>query len=176
MFIHFLDNFVDTRVLHLRDKAFAIGLIRFKPSIFYISIWAYLKTLGTDYAAQGREHHFDTGLARAIDVIVRQTNLSRDMAAKKLENNNMNVLATIYEEAGPKEAKKDEKDERTLNQRMYAEYRTFLDDASRRHTVEKEEGERRSSYALAAREENAEKIPGCLCCGLGGGGYQKPNE
>ena len=112
-----------------------------------------IEDLRSKYAAQGREHLFEIGLARAIDVIVRQTSLSRELAAEKLENNGMNVLATIYEATGCVGNKKDVKDERTLNQRMYAEYRAFLDDASRTHAAAKEESERRSQYAMAARAE-----------------------
>ena len=108
-----------------------------------------IEDLRQKYEQSGRGRHFDEGLARAIDIIVRQTDLSRASAAEGLERNKLNVLATIREAAGCPADETPIADTRTLNQRMYAEYRGFLDDASRKHTIEKEKRERREN-ALSA--------------------------
>ena len=108
-----------------------------------------IEDLRKRYAQEGKAQRFEDGLSRAIDMITRQTSLSRSEAAERLEINDLNVLATIFEAAGCTGARKSETDERSLHQRMYAEYRSMLDDASRRHTVAKEEREKMKRIAVA---------------------------
>ena len=119
-----------------------------------------IEDLRKRYAQEGKGQHFEDGLSRAVDMITRQTSLSRSEATERLEVNDLNVLATIFEAAGCTGAKKTATDERSLHQRMYAEYRTMLDDASRKHTMAKEEGERmkRAAAARMMARERADEL------------------
>ena len=100
------------------------------------------------YQREGKSQHFEDGLSKAVDMITRQTSLSREEAAERLEMNGLNVLATIFEATGCTGRRKSESDNRSLHQRMYAEYRSMLDDASRRHTTAKVDAERRKRMAV----------------------------
>jgi len=98
---------------------------------------------------------FESGLVRALDIIVGQTDLSRTAAAERLEENNMNVLQTIREATGSTEHKEEVSDTRSLNQRMYAEYRGFLDEASRKHAAAKEQRERVTRAVTILQERHS---------------------
>lgn len=74
----------------------------------------------------------DTNIDTFINLITRQTELSYDEAKTRLENNNLNYIKVIEEYYGICK-KKSEDTSLTVNQKIYKEIRSVMDDAAYRY-------------------------------------------
>jgi hypothetical protein len=70
------------------------------------------------------------------NIIMRQTNYTKEECITKLKLHNNNIINIISEYIGIE--KKNTKKNTTTNQMIYNEFRTFLDDASNKYRYKKE--------------------------------------
>ena len=79
----------------------------------------------------GKEAEFDRRLGLMADVVMRQTTLTREAAELALEKNKFSIEKAIMSqtESVPQEAKPS----KSLNQNLFTEFRSFLDDAAQNH-------------------------------------------
>jgi hypothetical protein len=89
-----------------------------------------------------------------INLVMRQTNYDKDVIIEKLEVNNNNYLAVIkeYIMQDKKEMKKDEN--KSTNQKIMSEIRTFMDDVNNQHAKRKRYNERMIYYQQLQAEKN----------------------
>lgn len=87
---------------------------------------------------------FEASLKEYCGVVMRQTDYNEDKAMAKLIEHDLNVFAIVKEYLGVKD--KPEHDTRTTNQKVFGEFRKFLDDASARF------------YEQRDKEHNKKKI------------------
>jgi hypothetical protein len=81
----------------------------------------------------------DNSLEHDVGIIMRQTDYDNDTAISKLNEFNMDIMLVIKDFMNIPE--KPIGITKTINQRMFDEFRTFLDDASIAHSLKKEENE-----------------------------------
>ena len=86
----------------------------------------------------GKEEAFDRRLDRLLDLIMRQTDYDRDEALDNLERNGLSVERTLVAYGGETEESPDASPQRSLNQTMFGEFRSFLDSAAITHNRKKE--------------------------------------
>ncbi len=77
----------------------------------------------------------DIELDENIAIIIRQTDLTEEDAKKRLENHNGNYVKVLEEYYG---IKKTSTKPSTINQQIYKEIRTVMDDAAFRFYKERE--------------------------------------
>tara|TARA_B100001059_G_C17550961_1_gene435236 strand:+ start:122 stop:532 length:411 start_codon:yes stop_codon:yes gene_type:complete len=89
-----------------------------------------------------------------INLVMRQTNYDKDVIIEKLEVNNNNYLAVIkeYIMQDKKEMKKEEN--KSTNQKIMSEIRTFMDDVNNQHAKRKRYNERMIYYQQLQAEKN----------------------
>lgn len=75
---------------------------------------------------------------------MRQTDYDEEKAMTKLVEHDLNVMAVVREFLGVVE--KQEVDNRTTNQKVFGEFRKFLDDASAKFYRERELEQQRQQY------------------------------
>ena len=90
-----------------------------------------------------------------INLVMRQTNYDKETIVEKLEANNNNYLAVIkeYIVQDKKERKKEEN--KSTNQRIMSEIRTFMDDVNNQHAKRKRYNERMMYYQQLQAEKKA---------------------
>lgn len=75
----------------------------------------------------------------SIALIIRQTNYNEDEAKSKLIEHNNNYLEVIKNYMNPSNNKPSiNNNKKTTNQLMYGEFRTLMDDASKKYRIKKE--------------------------------------
>jgi len=106
------------------------------------------------YEKQGALDFFEQGIDDACNRIMRQTDYSRDVALDKIKEHNMDIMSVVREWMGVESI---QKKERSSNQMVFDEFRSFLDDASINHYKKKELEQAQQEYVrqmrLAARAE-----------------------
>ncbi len=86
-------------------------------------------------------------------IVMRQTDYDEETAINKLKEHNNDVLAVIKEYLGPKK----EIDKcKSINQMIYGEIRTLMDDAAATYRVKKELEERKQQAIQRALRERSE--------------------
>jgi hypothetical protein len=76
-----------------------------------------------------------TNIDDLTDMVMRQTNYTYDESLEKIKYHNFDIVKVINEYLGV--MSKPKKNSST-NQMMYSEFRKFLDDASEKHRIKKE--------------------------------------
>lgn len=90
-------------------------------------------------------------------MVTRQTNLSLDEAKQKLKENNYNYITIIKNEMG---IIKKEKDVGTINQTIYKEIRTLMDDGCKNYRQKQEYIEKMQNHLNNIKKKNPlENIP-----------------
>jgi len=97
---------------------------------------------------------------KLCEVIMRQTTYDKETALNKLREHNHNILEVIREFMGPSKVLKETN--KTTNQKVYGEFRKFLDDASIRYNRKKLLNEKRKEfiYQQALKEYERRKKEG----------------
>lgn len=90
--------------------------------------------LRAKWAEAGEEKEFDARFTKMAEVVMRQTNFSLEQAKCALEASNFSIERAILSFHDGPNPKRDEKPKRSLNQTLFAEFRTFLDQASNAHS------------------------------------------
>ena len=81
---------------------------------------------------------------KLCEVVMRQTTYDKETSLNKLREHNHNILEVIREFMGPSKVKKEEN--KTTNQKVYGEFRKFLDEASIRYNRKKIIEEKRKEF------------------------------
>lgn len=106
------------------------------------------------FESKNQIERFESGLKEACGVIMRQTDYSEEKSLEKLKEHDLNVVSVVHEYLGVKSVEK--KDERSTNQKVFGEFRKFLDDASNAHYKKQEAEQQRQEYI--SRLEAAKRI------------------
>ena len=77
-------------------------------------------------------------LEEQIELIMRQTNYTKETAEQKLKDHTGDILNVIREYMGPSRVIKPCSNMRSVNQQIYKEIRGMMDDASKAHEAKKE--------------------------------------
>jgi len=96
------------------------------------------------FESRNQLDRFEAGLKESCGVIMRQTDYDEEKAMTKLVEHDLNVMAVVKEFLGVVE--KQEVDNRTTNQKVFGEFRKFLDDASAKFYRERELEQQRQQY------------------------------
>ena len=91
---------------------------------------------------------FEQGIDDACEKIMRQTDYSREVSFQKLKEHDMDIMAVVRQWMGVETI---QKPDRTSNQMIFDEFRTFLDDASRDYYKRKEQEKAREEYIQRIR-------------------------
>jgi hypothetical protein len=92
---------------------------------------------------------FEQGINDACDKIMRQTDYTKDVSLEKLKQHNMEIMSVVREWMGVETIKKPE---RTSNQMVFDEFRSFLDEASSNYYKRKEMQKAQEEYVQRMRE------------------------
>lgn len=76
-------------------------------------------------------------LQEKIDIVCRQTDYTQEKALEKLTTHNNNTIDVIKEYLGSVTTEK--KQPKTLNQKIYSEIRTFMDNVNTQYELRKQE-------------------------------------
>jgi hypothetical protein len=77
-------------------------------------------------------------------MVTRQTELSLEKAKEKLKDNKYDYMTVIKNEMGIQ--KKNDKDSRTINQKIYKEIRTLMDDGCKSYRAKQEYEKKKQEY------------------------------
>lgn len=77
-------------------------------------------------------------------MVRRQTELSLEEAKNKLKENNYDYMSVIKNEMGIE--KKNDRDSRTINQKIYKEIRTLMDDGCKSYRAKQEYEKKKQEY------------------------------
>lgn len=104
----------------------------------------------------GKETEFDRRLGLMADVVMRQTTLSREAAELALEKNKFSIEKAILSQT--EVIDEEAKPVKSLNQSLFTEFRSFLDDAAQTHASRVEQARRQppsKSQKPAASSESS---------------------
>ena len=76
-------------------------------------------------------------------MVTRQTNLSIDEAKEKLKENNYNYMSVIKNNMG---IVKKERESHTINQRIYKEIRSLMDDGCKKYRQKQDYEKKKKEY------------------------------
>jgi len=88
------------------------------------------------FESRNQLDRFESGLKESCGVVMRQPDYDEEKAMAKLIEHDLNVMAVVKEFLGVVE--RVEVDNRTTNQKVFGEFRKFLDDASAKFYRERE--------------------------------------
>lgn len=100
------------------------------------------------YMKQGALKFFEQGIDDACNRIMRQTDYNYDVSLEKLKEHNMNIINVVREWIGVESI---QKKDRSSNQMVFDEFRSFLDDASRNYYKKKEVQQAQQEYVRQMR-------------------------
>ena len=100
------------------------------------------------YEKQGALKFFEQGIDDACNKIMRQTDYNRIVALEKLKYHNMDIMSVVREWMGVESI---QKKDRSSNQMVFDEFRSFLDDASRDYYKKKELEQAQQEYVRQMR-------------------------
>ena len=92
-----------------------------------------------------------------INLVMRQTNYDKDTIVEKLEANNNNYLAVIKEYIMQDKKEKKKVENKSTNQKIMSEIRTFMDDVNNQYAKRKRYNERMMYYQQLQAEKKALK-------------------
>ena len=92
-----------------------------------------------------------------INLVMRQTNYDKDTIVEKLEANNNNYLALIKEYIMQDKKEKKNVENKSTNQKIMSEIRTFMDDVNNQYEKRKRYNERMMYYQQLQAEKKALK-------------------
>lgn len=101
--------------------------------------------LKTELERKNKSHEFDKYLNNLMNVVMRQTNYDEETAKEKLIEHDLDVMKIIREYMNVSNSNTINTAKST-NQKMYGEFRKFLDDASSKHYKRKEFEELQQRY------------------------------
>jgi bisphosphoglycerate-dependent phosphoglycerate mutase len=112
-------------------------------------------TLKKQHEQGNKLEHFNKYIDNLKNLVLRQTDYTEDIAHKKLIEHDLDVMKILREYMNI--SKVPVKDNKSTNQRMYGEFRKFLDDASKSHYKQKEFEELRQKYIqhVLANKDNS---------------------
>ena len=93
-----------------------------------------------------------------INLVMRQTNYDKDTIVEKLEANNNNYLAVIKEYIMQDKKEKKKVENKSTNQKIMSEIRTFMDDVNNQYAKRKRYNERMMYYQQLQAEKKALKV------------------
>ena len=93
-----------------------------------------------------------------INLVMRQTNYDKDVIIEKLEVNNNNYLAVIKEYIMQDKKEKKKVENKSTNQKIMSEIRTFMDDVNNQYAKRKRYNERMMYYQQLQAEKKALKV------------------
>ena len=93
-----------------------------------------------------------------INLVMRQTNYDKDTIVEKLEANNNNYLAVIKEYIMQDKKEKKKVENKSTNQKIMSEIRTFMDDVNNQYEKRKRYNERMMYYQQLQAEKKALKV------------------
>ena len=93
------------------------------------------------WETEGKLPEFEERMTNLQNVVMRQTDYSAEMARSKLEEHDLDVQKIVREYMGLDD-KKAEADTRSTHQKVYSEFRSFLDDAAGSYYRKKEAEEK----------------------------------
>ena len=96
--------------------------------------------LRSKWEEAGKEKEFDRRLDLMADVVTRQTTLTKEQAILALEENKFSIENAILSQANQTTEKEESK--KSLNQTLFSEFRSFLDDAAQAHASRVEQQRR----------------------------------
>lgn len=103
--------------------------------------------LKTDLERKNKSHEFDKYLTNLKGVVMRQTNYDEETAKEKLIEHDLDVMKIIREYMNVSNTNMNTDNKvKSTNQKMYGEFRKFLDDASSKHYKRKEFEELQQRY------------------------------
>jgi len=106
-----------------------------------------------------------TSKENMIKFVVMQTDYSNEIAEEKLEKNEYNYIKVIKEYLNPNlTEKKAPIKNRSTNERMMDEIRTFMDTANRQYIQRKEHGEKKDAMQKKMYEKFIELKKIHTCC------------
>lgn len=82
----------------------------------------------------------NNNLDNLVQIIINQTNYSKEEAEDKLKLWNGDHISVIKEYLNPKFAEKKTPKSKSVNQQMMTQIRNFMDDISKQHQLRKEKG------------------------------------
>jgi hypothetical protein len=94
------------------------------------------------YESNNKLELFEKKVKESCNVIMRQTDYDYDTSHEKLKLHNLSATSVIKEYMGIPEKKLHDK---TTNQKMFGEFRKFLDDASKNYYEQRELREKMQS-------------------------------
>ena len=92
-----------------------------------------------------------------INLVMRQTNYDKDTIVEKLEANDNNYLAVIKEYIMQDKKEKKKVENKSTNQKIMSEIRTFMDDVNNQYEKRKRYNERMMYYQQLQAEKKALK-------------------
>ena len=99
------------------------------------------------FERENRMNIFEQAVEDACQKIMRQTDYDKDVSLEKLKEHDLDIIEIVREWMGAP-TKKETK--RTTNQMVFAEFRSFLDEAANKYYKKKEAEENRKAYIQAA--------------------------
>ena len=99
------------------------------------------------FERENRMNIFEQAVEDACQKIMRQTDYNKDVSLEKLKEHDLDIIEIVREWMGAP-TKKETK--RTTNQMVFAEFRSFLDEAANKYYKKKEAEENRKAYIQAA--------------------------
>tara|TARA_Y100001970_G_C14160421_1_gene818198 strand:- start:555 stop:965 length:411 start_codon:yes stop_codon:yes gene_type:complete len=93
-----------------------------------------------------------------INLVMRQTNYDKDTIVEKLEANNNNYLAVIKEYIMQDKKEKKKVENKSTNQKIMSEIRTFMDDVNNQYEKRKRYNKRMMYYQRLQAEKKALKV------------------
>lgn len=106
---------------------------------------------------QRREHLLEEKKQQQLeylkDIVMRQTDYSEEQTLLKLKEHNNDIMAIVREFMGIPIRNKVKETKQTVNQQIYSEIRTLMDDAAASYKARKEAEEKRQIYIENMRNE-----------------------
>ena len=99
------------------------------------------------FKRENRMNIFEQAVEDACQKIMRQTDYNKDVSLEKLKEHDLDIIEIVREWMGAPTKKETE---RTTNQMVFAEFRSFLDEAANKYYKKKEAEENRKAYIQAA--------------------------
>ena len=101
------------------------------------------------FEKDGKLEFFEQGINDACEKIMRQTDYNREVAFEKLKEHGMDIMSVVREWMGVESI---QKKDRSSNQMVFDEFRSFLDNASRDYYKKKELEKAQEAYIQQVRE------------------------
>ena len=92
-----------------------------------------------------------------IDILLNQTNYTRDVIIEKLEQHKYDLKSIIREYLGGTREKDEKEENKSVNQRIYTEIRSYMDSVSEGFEKRREQTAKINEYLVKKQQEAEEK-------------------